>query len=246
MSSTLVVMQPTFLPWAGYFNLMAQADDFVFLDDVQLEKQSWQTRNRLLMNGQVQWVGVPVRHEQLAQTIAETQVVDTARWREKLARGFAQNYGKHPHYAQAREVTDLLAGHPATGLAELNEAVIRLVAERLGLSPRVHRASELNVEGVRSGRLIALCERLGAAEYLSPAGSADYLAEDRFAEHAPARLRFQDYTPCPYAQKGAREFVSHLSILDVAACLGWKGARTYVKSGAPPKESPQTADKRGE
>lgn len=221
-------MQPTFLPWAGYFNLMAQADDFVFLDDVQLEKQSWQTRNRLLLNNQVQWISVPVRHERLTQTIAETQVVDAAHWREKLSRSFAQNYGKHPHYADAREVLDLLLNHPATGLASLNEAVIRLVAERLGLSPHLHRASELGVEGVRSGRLVALCERLGATEYLSPVGSADYLTEDHFSEQTPVQLRFQDYAPQPYAQKGTKQFVSHLSLLDVAANIGWAVAREYV------------------
>ena len=97
----LVVMQPSFLPWAGYFNLMARADDFVFLDDVQLEKQSWQTRNRWLIGGQVHWITVPVRHSHLAQTIAETEVVDTSHWRAKLARGFAQHYGRHRHAADA-------------------------------------------------------------------------------------------------------------------------------------------------
>lgn len=225
-------MQPTFLPWAGYFNLMAQADDFVFLDDVQLEKQSWQTRNRLLMNGQVQWVSVPVRHERLAQSIAETEVVDAARWREKLARGFAQSYGRHPHYGAAREALDLLAAHPATRLAALNEAVIRHVAERLGLTARLHRSGEMGVEGVRSQRLAALCRRFGAEEYLSPAGSADYLAEDGFAAQSPARLRFQAYLPQPYAQKGAAEFASHLSILDVLANLGWEATREYVEGRA--------------
>ncbi len=158
MSGCLVVMQPTFLPWAGYFNLMAQAEDFVFLDDVQLEKQSWQTRNRLLMNGQPKWISVPVRHERLAQTIVEPEVVDSAHWRGKLGRGFAQAYSKHPYYPDASEVLDLLVSHPATKLATLNEAVIRYVAARLGLTTRIHLASELGIAGIRSERLAAFCE----------------------------------------------------------------------------------------
>lgn len=133
---TLVVMQPTFLPWAGYFNLMAQADDFVFLDDVQLEKQSWQTRNRLAFGGQALWLPVPVRHTHLAQTIAETEVLHASRWRDKLARGFAQNYARHPHLADAREVLDTLLAQPAEArLAALNEAVIELLLFQL--RPRV-------------------------------------------------------------------------------------------------------------
>lgn len=232
---TLVVMQPTFLPWAGYFNLMAQADDFVFLDDVQLEKQSWQTRNRLAFGGQALWLPVPVRHTHLAQTIAETEVLHASRWRDKLARGFAQNYARHPHLADAREVLDTLLAQPAEArLAALNEAVIRHIADRLGLRPRLHRASALGVAGLRSDRLIGLCAALGATEYLSPRGSADYLAEDGFAARAPATLRLQDFQPRPYRQQGLREHLPFLSVVDVVANLGWQGARSFVLTGTAP------------
>ena len=227
----LVVMQPTFLPWAGYFNLMAQADDFVFLDDVQLEKQSWQTRNRWLAGGQVHWITVPVRHTHLAQTIAATEVVDTSRWRDKLSRGFAQHYGRHRHFADARDIVETLHTHPEQRLGALHEAVIRQIAARLGLAPRLHRASDLPNGGPRSQRLVGLCRELGAGRYLSPRGSADYLAEDRFAEQSPAALSFQDYRPPPYPQTGAASFVPNLSIIDVVANLGWAGARGYVDPG---------------
>jgi WbqC-like protein family len=228
----LVVMQPTFLPWAGYFNLMARADHFVFLDDVQLEKQSWQTRNRWLIGGQVHWITVPVRHTHLAQTIAETQVVDASHWRDKLTRGFAQHYGRHRHFADAREIIEALRSHPAQHLGALHEAVIRHIAARLGLAPQLHRASDLPNAGPRSQRLVGLCRALGAARYLSPQGSADYLAEDHFAEQSPATLQYQDYHPQPYPQTGAASFVSHLSIVDVVANLGWAGARHYVDQGS--------------
>jgi hypothetical protein len=228
----LVVMQPTFLPWAGFFNLMAQADDFVFLDDVQLEKQSWQTRNRWLIAGQVHWISVPARHTHLAQTLAETELLEATRWRDKLARGFAQHYGRHPHAADAGEIVAQLQALPAQRLGELNESLIRFIAERLGLRARLHRASALGAAGVRSQRLIALCRQLGAAEYLSPRGSADYLAEDGFAAASPAALRFQDFTPGRYAQKGVAGFEASLSMLDVVAHLGWAGARRYIDTGA--------------
>jgi hypothetical protein len=221
-------MQPTFLPWAGYFNLMAQADDFVLLDDVQLEKQSWQTRNRLIIGGEVRWVIVPVRNTSLAQTIHNTEVLHGTHWREKLVRGFAINYGRHPYFSQAEAIIEVLLSSSAPFLADLNETVIRFVADRLGISPRLHSASRLAIEGVRSARLVALCRHFHAEEYLSPTGSAEYLAQDEFERHAPSRLRFQTYAPAPYAQKGSKEFHSHLSIVDVVANLGWQGARNYV------------------
>ncbi len=224
-------MQPTFLPWAGYFNLMAQADDFVFLDDVQLEKQSWQTRNRLVIGGLAHWVTVPVRHAHLSQTIAETEVLDAKPWRDKLARGFALNYARHPYYSDAREIIDYLLALTVSRLAELNQSIISFIAAHLQLTARLHCASELGIEGVRSERLSEFCKKFCAQEYLSPVGSAQYLKEDGFAEHSPAALRFQDYIPHPYLQKGVADFLSHLSIVDVVANLGWDLTCEYVRKG---------------
>lgn len=222
-------MQPTFLPWAGFFNLMSQVDDFVLLDDVQLEKQSWQTRNRLLIGGQVKWICVPVRHVSLSQTIAETQIADDARWRIKLARSVEQNYGKHAHYQDASEILELLVTNSSAGLSDLNEAVIRLVAKKLQIFPRLHRSSDLGVEGARSDRLANICRQLDAKEYLSPLGAALYLEEDGFAESGQVRLRFQDFPLSAYPQRTSPTFKSHLSIFDVVANLGWDESARYVR-----------------
>ncbi len=232
VESRLVVMQPTYLPWAGYFNLLAQADDFVFLNDVQLEKQSWQTRNRWMSGGEAHWIIVPVNHTRLAQTIVETEVLDRKQWRNKLAKGFGMNYGGHPYFKAAKEVIDLLVAAPESRLADLNEVLIRYIAGRLGVTARLHRSCDLGIRGVRSERLVAMCQLFSAHEYLSPLGSANYLEEDRFAARSSAILRFQDYEPKPYVQKGSKNFLSHLSIVDVVANLGWEKTRVYVEMGS--------------
>lgn len=229
--SCLVVMQPTVLPWAGYFNLIAQADDFIFLDDVQLERQSWQTRNRLAFNGCIHWVSVPVKHLQLGQRIRESLIDNGRPWARKLERSFEMSYGRHPHYRDAATIIDWLTKGDGDSLAMRNENLIRSVVARLGLNCRFHRSGDLKVNGERSERLIEFCKHFGAAEYLSPTGSAAYLAEDGFAERSPATLRFQHYDPQPYPQKGLTDFISHLSIVDVVANLGWDGARDYVLHG---------------
>lgn len=225
------IMQPTFLPWAGYFNLMSQVDDFVFLDDVQLEKQSWQTRNRLLINGCINWVSLPLRHSKISTSIQETELCDMGRWSKKLTKGFRLNYGKHPHYDAASDIINLLTFETEVKLATLNERVISFVAEKLEITTRLHRAGELGVKGARSSRLISLCEHLKAKEYLSPVGAADYLTEDGFTLKTSTTLRFQDYHPQAYPQKGSRDFFSHLSIVDVIANLGWDRTREYIFKG---------------
>ena len=231
MSKCLVAMQPTVFPWAGYFNLMTQADNFIFSDDLQLEKGSWQTRNRLIISGRVAWVGLPIKYISEKQTIIETEVTIDAKWRDSFARQFSINYGKHQYYGDSREVVDFFLLQRTASLAELNEAVICFIAEKLKIFPTIHRASALRIPGVRSEKLIAFCDYFSAEEYLSPVGSADYLAEDRFAERSQAKLRFQNYSPQPYSQKNTSQFVSHLSILDVIANIGWDKTRQYVVYG---------------
>jgi hypothetical protein len=158
-------------------------------------------------------------------------VLHGTRWREKFARGFAINYARHPHYADAEEIIQALLACTAVNLADLNEFMIRFMAARLGLSPALHRASSIRAEGTRSARLAALCLHFQANEYISPVGSAEYLAADGFAERSTVRLRFQSYSPCAYPQRGCATFQSHLSVVDVVANLGWDQARSYVSAG---------------
>jgi len=228
-------MQPTFFPWAGYFNLMAQADCFVFYDDVQLEKQSWQTRNRILLQGKAAWICVPVLHRKLDQTIDQTEVFDQSRWRQKLLRQLLHAYSRHSCREEMLLVANKLPAIPSRNLAEINIALILDCCEKLNIMPKsVFRSSELGVAGKRSDRLIRICEKLGCDDYLSPVGSGDYLAEDHFSERSSINLTFQQYNPMPYLQKKNQDFVSHLSIIDVVANLGWAKAADYVRGYSGP------------
>lgn len=225
-----VVMQPTFFPWAGYFNLASRADTFVFLDDVQLEKQSWQTRNRILLEGKASWISAPLLHHSLQQNIRDVGVFDQSMWRSKLLRKLTQGYARHPHRDAMFEAAGRLESIQSTHLADINIALIKIFCEKLGITPRFARSGELGISGERSGRLIRICEHFGCDEYLSPAGSADYLAKDGFTEQTGIRLTFQQYDPHVYSQPKVADFVSHLSMIDVVANLGWEHASHYVRS----------------
>jgi WbqC-like protein family len=225
-------MQPTFLPWAGYFNLMACCDQFVLLDDAQFEKQSWQSRNRILVQGAAHTVIASTLKASLETPISEIRLAPRRLWMDGLLRTITQSY------AASTERNDMIAlieeSHSAAQdlLAEMNIGFIQRVAERLGILPATHRASTLNIEGKRSRRLETICHRLGETRYLSPVGSSEYLKEDGFGNGLALELVFQDYTPLPYRQRKAKEFVSHLSIVDVVCQIGWERAAAYVRTGA--------------
>ncbi len=227
-------MQPTYLPWAGYFHLMASVDVFVVLDDVQFEKSSWQSRNRILVRGAPAWLTVPVKRQGLARHVGEVEVQDDEAWRKRHIQTLAQTYAQHPHVHAALEVIGpVLENGAVTLLAELNRRLIATLAAGLEISARVVRSSELGVTGARSERLVRICESLGCDEYLSPQGSREYLEADGDFARSGVRLAFQEYAPAPYAQRGAMEFVSSLSIVDVLCHLGWEQTSRYVRaSGA--------------
>ncbi|MGO9114468.1 MAG: WbqC family protein [Thermoguttaceae bacterium] len=224
------IMQPTYLPWSGYFNLIAQSKEFVFLDDVQFSHQSWQQRNRIVVNGQPYVLTVPVLASDCGpQLIRDVCVDDSKNWRKKHLRTIQQTYARHPFGREAACLVERTLQLGSNRLAEINMALIRGFCEALGLQPSFHLSSELRVPGARSERLLKICRLLGAQTYLSPRGSQDYLEEDGVFAGSEIALVYQEFVPAPYPQRGMAEFISHMSVVDLVANVGLEGGRMYVK-----------------
>lgn len=223
-----VVMQPAYLPWPGYFNLICESDVFVFLDDVQFEKQSWQSRNKVLVSGEAKWLSIPMRNAPLATALRDVLVAEDPRWRRKHARTLEQSYRRHPFFADIQDVIDIIETHPSSGLVSLTTAIIRQLSTQLALKPRFEVASSLGILGTRSERLVSICKRFSCRQYLSPAGSADYLTADGAFGRSDIVLRLQQFSSRPYPQKGSESFVGYLSILDILANLGTHATREYI------------------
>jgi hypothetical protein len=227
-------MQPTYMPWAGYLGLIAEVDTFVYLDDAQYERGSWQQRNRVLVQGEPHWLTVPVLRPTLGVTIRDAVVDDAANWRRKHATLLANIYARHPFRDDALELAALAQQPHLQRLADLNIALIEHCCRRLNLGAKRVRASALGVPGKRTERVIALCEAVGATTYVSPPGAQEYLEADDFRSRSPIALEFHHFPATPYAQRGAAEFKSHLSILDVVANLGWASTADYVRGAQAP------------
>ena len=206
-------MQPTYLPWIGYFDLISQSDTFVFLDSVQFEKQSWQQRNRIKTSHGCKWLTVPVLHK-MSQRIDEVAINQTDRWRARHWKSISQNYQKSEHWGAYCDFFEMLYQRDWKHLVELNLHVIDAMCSYLGILVPFVRSSEMDTHGEKVDRLIGICQRLGAHTYLSPPGSAEYIeADNRFGE-AGIRLEFHEYVHPVYRQLHG-DFVSHLSIVDL-------------------------------
>jgi hypothetical protein len=224
---TASIMQPTYLPWSGYFNLIGRCDAFVFLDDVQFAKPSWQMRNRILFRNEAFILSVPTRGSR-NQRLEDVQLAGDE-FRAAHQRTLEHAYSKHPFGTSVLELLlPLIGDRSRQRLVDLNIAIIQAFAESLALAPRWLRASELHALGKRSSHLLGILEQLGETAYLSPEGSRGYITEEQVFQGTNVTVEYQAFDPRPYPQMGASEFISHLSVVDVVANLGWSEARKYV------------------
>ena len=238
--TTCGIMQPTYLPWLGYFALMDMVDVFVFLDDVQVARQGWQTRNRIKRGPDDPLIlSVPIRHAGVLQDrlICDVETEDGARWVNKHLRSFEQYYRKAPHFAEAMELyAPVLRAHTGK-LCDLNLALIAGIAGRLGIVTKCIRSSSIAGKSAdRRDRLVDICRLSGADTYISTAGAQEYLDEDdgeaQFAAHGMTLL-YQNYEHPTYPQiNGA--FLSHMCVLDLIANVGADEALAVIRSGIRP------------
>lgn len=227
---TAAIMQPTFLPWMGYFALIEAVDHFVFLDDVQYSKQSWQSRNRVLgPNGPV-ILTLPVARKPSKPQIRDAQLADLPVLNTVLGR--AEGCLKTaPHWGGVEQILSDGLAQPTSGLSAINTGLIMRLAEVLGLSTTFSWSSDL-VPATRgkSDRLLAMCQTLGVDEYLSPMGSLGYLTEVNPFSESSVRLRFQAFEHPTYVQRWG-EFTSHMSVIDALAYLGAEETAALIRSG---------------
>lgn len=228
---TCAIMQPSFLPWAGYFNLIAHSEHFIFLTDAEFSKGSWHNRNQVLIEGKKAWVTCPIERAGMHSALDSIQLKPGNQWREKMTRTLLHNYAKVPFLNEATFILDTINGSAHLSLAELNIHLIKQISKELSLDTNFSESRQLNINLDRSKKLEALILNKKCTRYLSPVGAKEYLIEDGVLPSSTIQLAFQEYIPKKYPQDKSEEFVSHLSIFDVIANLGIHKTSEYILKG---------------
>jgi WbqC-like protein family len=224
---TAAIMQPTYLPYLGYFHLIAASDVFVFLDDVQFARRSWQQRNRIWGAAGEVMLSVPAQKTDRDASISDIQLSDAEPWREKHLNSIRHTYAKRPFFAEGMAFLEDQFAQPADGLGDLNCGLIQAAAARLGLEREFVRASTLGAPGQRSEHLLAICRAVGATDYLSPMGSHDYMEDDGVFAAAAFPVRFQGFVEIAYPQ-GREPFTPYMAFIDAVMNLGWSGTTDLI------------------
>jgi hypothetical protein len=222
------IMQPTYVPWLGYFDLIDQSDMFVFLDDVQFEKQSWQQRNRIKTNNGWIWLTIPVI-QKFGQKISETRINYAKKWNEKHLKSICYNYHTAAFYDSLNDRLEEIYTTPYEFLIDFNMTIIRWFCEELGMHPQFIRSSELSVAGTKTERLLNICQDLHADTYLSPMGSSTYIEKNNLFHDSGIILKYQHFKHPQYSQLWG-DFIPYLSALDLLLLHG-HNSLPIIRSG---------------
>lgn len=224
---TAAIMQPTYLPYLGYFHLIAASDVFVFLDDVQFARRSWQQRNRIFGAAGEVMLTVPVKKVDRDTPIHAIEIADDQPWRAQHLNSIRHAYAKRPHFLETLAfLEEHLTDHGK--LADMNISLIEAAAAKMGLAPRFVRAHTLATPGHRSDHLLAICKAVGADDYLSPTGSADYMEEEGVFRDANFPFRLQAFVQVDYPQ-GREPFTPYMAFIDALANVGWEGVADIIR-----------------
>jgi len=225
----VAIMQPTYLPWCGYFGLMQAVDVFILLDSVQFAKRSWQQRNQIKTAQGAQWLTVPVTSKgRRVQLICETELDSTSNFAGTHRKSIESNYAKAPWF---KDLGPGLLSHieGQTLLAELNIGIIEHCRSLIGIETPLLRSSQMYGSGAKADLLACLCKDVGATEYVSVYGSKGYLDESSAFEQIGVPVRYFNYWHPEYPQLFG-EFVPYMSVIDILFNCGEKSAE-LIRSG---------------
>lgn len=224
----VAIVQSNYIPWKGYFDMIAAVDEFILYDDMQYTRRDWRNRNQIKTPKGVQWLTVPVQVKgKYHQTIRETELDGNA-WAGAHWKAFQQNYRRASCFDEVAPLFEAIyLQRRHTHLSALNRELIEVVCSYLGITTRISNSWDYSLLEGKTERLADLCAQAGGAEYISGPAARDYIQEQVFADRG-IRLSWFDYAGYPEYPQLWGEFTHGVTVLDLLFNCG-KEAPRYMK-----------------
>lgn len=224
----LAVVQSSYIPWKGFFDLIASVDEFLLYDDMQYTVRDWRNRNRIKTRHGVKWLTIPVAHGARDREIRHVTISDPL-WAEQHWRTLCHSYAGARCFRDIKPVleplyTELRESH----LSRVNEVFIRACCRLLDIDTPIRWSWEYDAAGSRSDRLLDLCRRAGASTYVSGPSARAYLDDDLFAREGIG-VEYFDYDGYPEYGQLFPPFDHYVSVLDLLFNEG-ADARRFLKA----------------
>ena len=224
------IIQSNYIPWKGYFDIIASVDHFVLYENVQFTRRSWRNRNKIKSPNGLQWLTVPAAQKgRFSSPINEIEIAD-ARWAQKHWLTVRHAYSRSRHFEDYRLFFEELYLDRAAGLSflsDINRLFITEICGLLKIGTRLHRSDEMRLVPGRNACLIEICRQLGADVYVSGPAAREYLDVSAF-EHAGTKVEFFDYSGYAEYDQLYPPFEHEVSIIDLLFNTGPR-ARGWMK-----------------
>ena len=227
MAKTVAIVQSNYIPWKGYFDLIARCDEFILFDDVQYTKRDWRNRNRIKTRHGVQWLSIPVNVSgRYDQPIKEVTIAEPG-WAERHWKTIAANYARAPFFDAYREPIECLYRSATDeSLSAVNRRFIVGLCGLLGIAAQVTSSMDYGVIEGKTARLVDLCRRSGASRYISGPSARSYIEPELF-ERAGIELEYMEYEGYQEYPQLYPPFEHAVSVVDVLFSVG-PAAREHV------------------
>ncbi len=211
--------QPNYLPYPGLIGKILFSDKFIYVSNVQLEKKSWQNRNRLRgANGEIVLTVPVLTKGKFDQKISEAQINNTENWRQKHLSTIQLNYKKTPFYNDYIGFFEDLYSKEWNSLNELDIYVMNFILKDLGIKTEIYYDTDFQFEGAKTDLLVDMTKQLKCDTYLSNKGSENYVDIPSFTKEGLNHW-YLDYKGVQYRQ-AFRPFVPYLSIFAMLFNVG--------------------------
>jgi len=224
----VAILQSNYIPWKGYFDLIAAVDEFIIYDDMQYTRRDWRNRNKIKTPQGLRWLTVPVQVKgKYFQRIRETEI-DGDQWQKEHWQTLKTNYGKSEYFKSiALQLEALYLEETYTHLSALNLKFIHWVCEKLNINTNIRDCCEYELVEGKTERLLSLCQQAKATEYISGPAAKGYLDESLFSR-AGIGVTFFDYSNYPVYPQLWGEFEHGVTILDLLFNCGLDAPK-YMK-----------------
>jgi len=222
----VAIVQSNYIPWKGYFDLIAAADVFVIYDEVQYTKNDWRNRNLIKTPNGLQWITIPVRIMSLHQLIYESKI-SSSNWQKKHISTITHNYARAKYFKHFKEQIFSFYENQSNIISDVNVSLIKSIFKMLGITTTILDSRDLDLRGDKNQKLVDACKKLSASTYISGPAAKSYLDTDLFFNENIA-IKWMDYSEYPKYKQLYEPFEHGVTILDLLFNTG-EDAKLYMK-----------------
>ncbi len=230
---TIVILQSNYIPWKGYFDLLAAADEFLIFDEVQFTRRDWRNRNKVIVSGKPHWLTIPVQSKGNYDAPIDEIEVTGPQWAREHWQTISLNYRRAPFYGEIAPHLEAAYGHAGElkRLTEINEHFLHVLGALLDIRTPLLRTRDIpRTSDDPTARLVEICAARAATDYISGPAARSYIDTARF-DQARVRLHYATYAGYPTYDQGTTTFEHGVSIIDTLMRCG-PSCRSHLRSVA--------------